>query len=41
MVLSLATNQDHIDEYDLTDKPKAFMCEESTIKKGEGEDNKP
>ena len=33
MVLSLASNQDHIDEYDLTNKPKPFECEEAKIKK--------
>ena len=32
MVLSMATNQDHIDDYDLTNEPKPFECEESKIK---------
>jgi hypothetical protein len=31
MILSYATNKDHIDEYDLSDKPKSFECEESKI----------
>jgi hypothetical protein len=33
MVLSLASNQDHIDDYDLSDNPKPFECEELKMKK--------